>query len=155
MRRAITWTNAEPVHWRIYAALGGNVHVPYYCLLPLKYCNIQWARQTYLFWSNMITDGCLHFSLYYVHLDVPCCVKLPQHQINTDSITCLWNVLCAFILAPIFFMWPLDFLCALWTPWNSLYSVKLIVSPTMDMVCLSVYVTSNHSHPTTWKLYLQ
>ena len=23
-RQAITWTNADPVHWRIYAALGGN-----------------------------------------------------------------------------------------------------------------------------------
>ena len=23
-RQAITWTNADPVHWRIYAALGGH-----------------------------------------------------------------------------------------------------------------------------------
>ena len=23
-RQAITWTNAGPVHWRIYAALGGD-----------------------------------------------------------------------------------------------------------------------------------
>ena len=24
MRQAIIWTNADPVHWRIYAALGGE-----------------------------------------------------------------------------------------------------------------------------------
>ena len=23
-RQAIIWTNAEPIHWRIYAALGGD-----------------------------------------------------------------------------------------------------------------------------------
>ena len=23
-RQAITWTNADPVYWRIYAALGGD-----------------------------------------------------------------------------------------------------------------------------------
>ena len=25
-RQAIAWTNAYPVHWRIYAALGGDVY---------------------------------------------------------------------------------------------------------------------------------
>ena len=25
MRQAIIWTNADPIHWRIYAALGGDV----------------------------------------------------------------------------------------------------------------------------------
>ena len=24
MRQAIIWTNADPIHWRIYAALGGD-----------------------------------------------------------------------------------------------------------------------------------
>ena len=24
MRRAIIWTNADPIHWRMYAALGGG-----------------------------------------------------------------------------------------------------------------------------------
>ena len=24
MRQAVIWTNADPVHWRIYAALGGE-----------------------------------------------------------------------------------------------------------------------------------
>ena len=25
MRQAIIWTNADSIHWRIYAALGGDV----------------------------------------------------------------------------------------------------------------------------------
>ena len=32
-RQAITWTNDDPVHWRIYAALGGDE-------LDKKHCNI-------------------------------------------------------------------------------------------------------------------
>ena len=24
MRQTIIWTNADPIHWRIYAALGGD-----------------------------------------------------------------------------------------------------------------------------------
>ena len=24
MRQAIIWTNADPIHWRIYAVLGGD-----------------------------------------------------------------------------------------------------------------------------------
>ena len=24
MRQAIVWTNADPIHWRIYAELGGD-----------------------------------------------------------------------------------------------------------------------------------
>ena len=24
MRQAIIWTNADPIHWRLYAALGGD-----------------------------------------------------------------------------------------------------------------------------------
>ena len=28
-RQAIIWTNADPVHWLIYAALGGQLNVLY------------------------------------------------------------------------------------------------------------------------------
>ena len=28
MRQAIIWTNADPIHWRIYASLGGDELIP-------------------------------------------------------------------------------------------------------------------------------
>ena len=29
MRQAVIWTNADPIHWCIYAALGGDVLITY------------------------------------------------------------------------------------------------------------------------------
>ena len=41
-RQAIIWTNADPIHWRIYAAQGGD---------ELMFPEINWARQVLMFMS--------------------------------------------------------------------------------------------------------
>ena len=35
-RQAIIWTNADPVHWRIYAALGGDEYQVRFCILCIN-----------------------------------------------------------------------------------------------------------------------
>ena len=39
-RQAIIWTNADPVHWRLYAALGGEhlTHYPKGDMIPFFKC---------------------------------------------------------------------------------------------------------------------
>ena len=56
-QQAIIWTNVDPVHWRIYAALEGDEL-------------IQWRHMTLLHYivTSVITDSCNHFVTH----SVPC-----------------------------------------------------------------------------------
>ena len=56
-RQAIIWTNADPIHWRIYAALGGDelkatetvyIQVYIFILLSTVYFNLLTRSDTYM-----------------------------------------------------------------------------------------------------------
>ena len=44
-RQAIIWTNADQIHWPIYAALGGDELIPYILFSQLIMTNVRWATQ--------------------------------------------------------------------------------------------------------------
>ena len=56
-RQAIIWTNAHPIHWRLYAALGRD---------ELKH--VVWFCESFLY--NIVKHVRLHCNIYYVHKSV-------------------------------------------------------------------------------------
>ena len=59
MRQTIIWTNADPVNWRIYAALGGDEYTGMYILIA--WC-IAWKISS--FYLKMCSPNPSHFNIF-------------------------------------------------------------------------------------------
>ena len=53
-RQAIIWTNADPFHWRIYAALGG-----------------WWVKVGWGWWFKLIKQPCRHCQMNFSLINIP------------------------------------------------------------------------------------